>query len=89
MRDGVVENVPNQTKGKEFYIPHKPVIRENAESTKMRVVYDASKKEKECLPSTTVSIHDHPYRINFGVSEENLILFPSLGICRRPFCKSE
>ena len=92
MRDGVVENAPDQTKGKEFYI-HKPVIRENAETTKMRIVYDASakEKEKECLPSTTVSIQDHPYRIYFGVfwSEEDFVLFPSLGICRRPFCKSE
>ena len=28
----------------EFYIPHKPVIREEAASTKVRVVYDASAK---------------------------------------------
>ena len=26
---------------REFYLPHKPVIRKKAESTKLRVVYDA------------------------------------------------
>ena len=39
MRDGVVENAPDHTKGKEFYL-HKPVIRENSETTKMRIVYE-------------------------------------------------
>ena len=29
----------------EFYLPHKAVIRENAESTKLRIVYDASARE--------------------------------------------
>ena len=42
--------------GKEFYIPHKVVVRENAETTEMRIVYDASAREgssaaslNECL----------------------------------------
>ena len=30
----------------EFFLPHRPVIRQNAESTKLRVVYDASAKSK-------------------------------------------
>ena len=29
---------------KEFYMPHRAVIRESAESTKLRIVYDASVK---------------------------------------------
>ena len=29
------------TGSREFYIPHKPVVRESAETTKLRVVYDA------------------------------------------------
>ena len=37
--------------GKEFYIPHKAVVRENVESTKMRVVYDASAKAHSSTPS--------------------------------------
>ena len=31
---------------KEFYMPHRAVIHENAESTKLRVVYDASVKSE-------------------------------------------
>ena len=31
---------------KEFFLPHKPVIGRNAESTKLRVVYDASAKSE-------------------------------------------
>lgn len=41
--EGIIEKAPNSAKeGKEYYIPHKPVIRENPETTKLRVVYDAS-----------------------------------------------
>ena len=31
---------------KEFYMPHRAVIRESAESTKLRVVYDATVKSE-------------------------------------------
>ena len=60
IRDGVVENAPDETKGKEFYIPHKPVIRENAETTKIRIVYDASAKEREGVPSLNDCLHTGP-----------------------------
>ena len=36
--DGVIESANNPSKGAEFYIPHKPVIRSCAETTKIRVV---------------------------------------------------
>ena len=36
LKDGVVEPVPDDPEGKEFYIPHKGVFRETAESTKLR-----------------------------------------------------
>ena len=29
---GIVEKAPSEANGKEFYIPHKPVVRESAES---------------------------------------------------------
>ena len=33
------------------YIPHHPVIRDQAESTKMRIVYDCSAKDNSQVPS--------------------------------------
>ena len=42
--EGVVEAADQEPRGVEFYIPHKPVIREEAVTTKVRVVYDASAK---------------------------------------------
>ena len=50
IRDQLVNNViekvsENQSENpKEFFLPHRPVIRQNAESTKLRVVYDTSAK---------------------------------------------
>ena len=44
LSDGIIEKAPKEVKGTEFYIPHKPVVREEAESTKMRIVYGASAK---------------------------------------------
>ena len=34
----------------ELYNPHKGVTRQNAESTKLRIVYDASAREKQNQP---------------------------------------
>lgn len=42
--EGVVEAADQEARGVEFYIPHKPVIREEAATTKVCVVYDASAK---------------------------------------------
>ena len=51
LTEGIIKRVTNQPSGKEYYISHKPVIRENAESTKMRIVYDASAKSNGSSPS--------------------------------------
>ena len=47
LNQGIVERVAGDTMphGKVFYIPHKAVVREQAESTKLRVVFDASARE--------------------------------------------
>ena len=46
--NNMIENASeNQCENpKEFFLPHRPVIRQNAESTKLRVVYDASAKSE-------------------------------------------
>ena len=51
LAQGIVERVEGEAKEREFYIPHKPVIRETAESTKLRIVYDASARASEKAPS--------------------------------------
>ena len=48
--EGIIEMVTSQPNGKGYYLPHEPVIRENAESTKMRIVYDASAKSNCSSP---------------------------------------
>jgi len=51
-QNSIVEVVPQEIKGKEFYIPHKAVIRETAKTIKMGIVYDASADSpslNECL----------------------------------------
>ena len=48
--EGIVEPAEEQFVGREFYIPHKPVIRESAESTKLRIVYDASARAYDKAP---------------------------------------
>ena len=46
--------------GREFYIPHKPVIRESAESTKLRIVFHASAKANEKSPSLNDCLETGP-----------------------------
>ena len=42
---GIIEKVPDSPTGNHvFYMPHKPVIREDAATTKVRMVFNASAK---------------------------------------------
>ena len=61
-------------KGKEFYLPHRPVIQEPAETIKIRIVYDASAKPNkdsvslnECLKTgpTAKFSAGYSYKITF------------------------
>ncbi|XP_074624397.1 uncharacterized protein LOC141882346 [Acropora palmata] len=54
LKERIVETAPEVATGREFYIPHKGVTRENVESKNLRIVYDASAREKMIShPSTT------------------------------------
>lgn len=66
LEEGIIEKAPDDIKGKEFYLPHKAVVKENAETTKVRIVYDASAKPEgfpslnECLWKILVRIRMRP-----------------------------
>ena len=46
----VIEKAPEQSiTGRTHYLPHRPVIDERRSTTKVRMVYDASAKEKGCV----------------------------------------
>ncbi|XP_065058541.1 uncharacterized protein LOC135686269 [Rhopilema esculentum] len=45
IQEGIIEKIPQRPSGETVhYIPHQAVIREDAESTKLRIVYDCSAK---------------------------------------------
>ena len=60
LTEGVVEKAPSEANGKEFYIPHKPVVRKSAESTKVRIVYDASARAYGEAPSLNECLENGP-----------------------------
>ena len=59
-KDGVVEAADGEAQGVEYYIPHKPVVREDAETTKIRIVYDASAKASPETPSLNDCLNTGP-----------------------------
>ena len=50
LHEGVIEEAEMPASGREFYIPHKAVVRESAETT-TRIVYDASARAYDSAPS--------------------------------------
>ena len=58
--EGVIEAAPVEATGTEFYIPHKAVVKSSAESTKLRIVYDASAKESRTSPSLNDCLNPGP-----------------------------
>ena len=57
---GIIEPAPAEAKGKVFYLPHKGVVRRSAETTKLRIVYDASAKETTTQPSLNECLYPGP-----------------------------
>ena len=61
LESGIIEAVPDgDVATKVSYLPHQPVIREHAETTKVRVVYDASCKDKSTKTSLNDCLHVGP-----------------------------
>ena len=61
LRQGIVELAPETESGKRvFYLPHRPVIRENAESTKLRIVFDGSARPDSSSPSLNDCLETGP-----------------------------
>jgi len=61
LTEGVIEKAPPVSQPeKEFYIPHKCVIRKSAETTKMRIVYDASARATPESPSLNDCLYSGP-----------------------------
>ena len=60
LEEGVVEETEEPAQVKEFYIPHKAVIRESSETTKMRIVYDASARAYDAAPSLNECLESGP-----------------------------
>ena len=87
LAQGVVEHATRTIESQEFYIPHKGVVHEMAESTKLRIVYDASAwawdgaaSLNECL-STGLPLPNQLWNVLVR-------RLPLLGTSRRPFCNS-
>ena len=61
---GIIELAEGEPEGKEFYIPHKPLVGETSESEKIRIVCDASARSYHKAPSlnncfeTAPSLHN-------------------------------
>ena len=61
IKTGIVERVSGPATGQhEFYIPHKAVVRDTAETTKLRVVYDASARAYSGAPSLNECLNPGP-----------------------------
>ena len=61
IKTGIVERVSGPATGQhEFYIPHKAVARDTAETTKLRVVYDASAQAYSGAPSLNECLNPGP-----------------------------
>ena len=60
LQEGVVEPAPAEVTGREFYLPHRAVVRQSAETTKLRVGYDASARAQEKAPSLNECLHAGP-----------------------------
>ena len=61
VEEGILEEIPDKPTGAVVhYIPHQPVIREEAESTRLRIVYDCSARSSSQGPSLNDCLETGP-----------------------------
>ena len=60
LKENIVEAAPIDAQEKEFYIPHKAVVRETATTTKLRTVYDAFARASPQAPSLNECLNPGP-----------------------------
>ena len=61
LKDGIIEKTEGKsTSERVFYMPHKPVIKENASTTKVRMVFDASARPHPLGNSVNECMHPGP-----------------------------
>ena len=56
----MIELAPQEASDKGFYIPHKAVVKNTAETTKLCIVYNASAKESRTSPSLNDCLNPGP-----------------------------
>ena len=61
LRAGIIEEAPQNSTGKRvFYTPHKPVVKQSAVTTKVRMVFDASAKPRPLSNSVNDCVYRPP-----------------------------
>ena len=65
-KEGIIERTPEKSTAKEFYLPHRAVVKQSEESSKIRIVFDASAKADDKSPSLN-------HCLETGPSLQNLI----------------
>lgn len=67
LKEGVIEEAPqNPTGERVFYMPHKPVVKQSAITTKVRMVFDASAKPHPLANSINDCMFTGPYSHSSG-----------------------
>ena len=64
IKEGILEPANEEANGREYYIPHKPVRNDDRETTKLRIVYDASAKPNDRSPSLNDCLETGPTLMN-------------------------
>ena len=60
LQEGIVEEATETSSSRKFYIPHKGVVKESSDTTKLRIVYDVSAKANQTSPSLNECLNTGP-----------------------------